>query len=297
MPAHAIDRQSPQQWGATFSGAPTLSSNASALDGALLKRWTGTHRLMAQPPLDHHYLVLHLGGAKHVERRGDGPPVTEHVANGAITFVPAGFSFRWLTEGPIDFAHLYFTPHRLDRVIVEDFDREPKAVSLRNPVGQFDPLLFALYAAMIDEVANPFHSGALYLETLGRALLVRLLHLHSDLAGNQRRSAYALAPRRLRATLSFIDANLDRSIDLASIARAAGLSPYHFSRAFKREVGTPPCAFVLQRRIARAKQLLSETDRPVQEIARLCGFNSASQFSSCFKRRVGASPATYRGAR
>ncbi|MBC7769394.1 MAG: helix-turn-helix transcriptional regulator [Phycisphaerales bacterium] len=288
------DRQSPNAWGETFDAPPVVTSRGSALTKTALHRWTGTGAVMIQPPLDHHYLVLHLGGEKRVLRRGEGASYTSDVPDRSITLVPAGSAYRWRTEGPIDFAHFYFSPAVLDQIIIEDFDREPRAATLASPIGDIDPLLQALYGAMLDEVAAPAHAGSLYLDAMSRALLVRVVHLHGELTLRRCAVPYAIAPHKMRATLDYIAAGLADDIDIAALARVAGLSVFHFSRAFKRENGRSPYAFVLDERIKRAKFLLATTRLPLADIARQCGFNSASQFATSFRRHAGIAPSCYR---
>ena len=78
---------------------------------------------------------------------------------------------------------------------------------------------------------------------------------------------------------------------------SAALSPYHFARAFKTSVGMTPRAFVEQRRIERAKQLLTESDRSIASIAVDTGFGTQSRLTFVFKRQVGFTPAVYRRGR
>lgn len=289
--------QTPLQWDATFSAGPIVSSDAGCgLHNGLLRRWTGTDPLMPQPALDHHYIALHLGGGKQVQRRGEGSTLVKEVVEGSITFAPANASFRWTTYGPIDFAHIYFKPAWLSQIIGEDFDREPRALMLREPIGHSEPLLAALFLAMLDEAATPQHPDGLYIDTLYRALLVRFLHLHSEFLMHERRWRHALSPYKLRILLEYIDANIAADLDLCQLASVANLSPYHFSRAFKSETGSPPYAFVLRRRTERGKELLRKTNLPVEDIARCCGFKSTAQFCASFKRATDRTPRQYRSA-
>ncbi len=72
------------------------------------------------------------------------------------------------------------------------------------------------------------------------------------------------------------------------------MSPRNFARAFRREVGLTPAAFVEAVRIERAKQRLEEAGEPVEAVARECGFGSAETMRRAFTRRVGVPPADYR---
>jgi AraC-like DNA-binding protein len=81
---------------------------------------------------------------------------------------------------------------------------------------------------------------------------------------------------------------------VADLARAAALSPAHFSREFRRAFGEPPHRYLLTRRLERAATLLRVTDWPVAEICFAVGAGSLGSFTSSFTRVYGCSPTAYR---
>lgn len=260
----------------------------------MLRRWRGTAARMEQPPLDHHYLVLHQGGAKRIERRALHAKTTVIADPGAITVVPAGTSYSWTTTGPIGFAHVYLRPDALDRVIIEDFDRDPRRVELTDRLAEPMPLLRALMSEMIEQIETPSFGSRLILSTLLHGLVVSLLSECSTLPANTSPAPHRIAPHRLRNVLAFIDANLADDIDLEDLAAAAGSSRFHFSRAFHAATGFPPYRFLIRRRIETAKALLLEDVLSIAEVAARCGFHSQSQFAAMFRRVTGASPGRFR---
>ena len=74
----------------------------------------------------------------------------------------------------------------------------------------------------------------------------------------------------------------------------AGLSQYHFIRAFKSTVGLPPYQYVLSERVRRAKGLLSKPDLSLGDVALAVGFSDASQLNRVFRKFVGGTPTSYR---
>jgi|GEM_PF-389365 len=285
---------SPAQWDETISAAPDLCSASSGKwSGALLRRWHGTAPEMEQPPLDHHYLVLHLGGPKRVTRRG-ASVVSADAELGSVTVVPAGAAYSWTTQGPIGFAHLYLAPHLIDRVVGEEFDRDSRSVELVDCVARRLPLVGALISGMLDEVEAPGFRARLVLDTLLHCLTVRLLSECSTLSDGTGTAPHAISPRRLRRVMDFIEAHLADDISLEDLASVAGSSRFHFSRAFREATGFPPYRFLIHRRIDAAKTLLLQDTLTIAQISEQCGFHSQGQFSAMFRRVFGSSPGRFR---
>ena len=284
----------PEAWAGSLSGAPILNSEGFGWRSGLLRRWRGTRADMSQPPLDHHYVVLHLGGPKRVTRRGDGRSVTADVDDGAVTIVPAGTRFEWATEGPIDFAHLYVHPTRLNHAISRMFDRDAASVTLADDVGVTDPLLSHTLRAMLAEVALGAGTGGPYLDVLFDVVLANLVTKHSSWGQVAAPARHALAPVRLRRVLDYVESSLGGSIALSELAAVAGLSRFHFSRAFHNAMGEPPLAYVGRRRLETAKRLLRNSEIAVGEVARRSGFASPSHFSDSFRRHTGMAPSQFR---
>lgn len=289
---------SPLAWGRTMSAPPLIASEHLGWRTSVVRRWRGTDAAMHQPALDHHYIILHLGGSKTIERRSvDGVTERFAVAEGSISVSPAGSEFDWTTTGPIDFAHLYIHPSKLDRIVAAVFDREPALVQLDPCVGAKDPLLGELIRAMLAEMegSNPWRSA--YLDTLFDAAVIHLASRHSTLGQVDRPSRHALAPMRLRRVLEHVEASLEGPISLADLAKVAGLSRFHFSRAFRSAMGETPLTFVGRRRVEAARRLLRKTELPLAEVSRRAGFSSPGYFSTAFKRATGLKPSLYRQQR
>jgi AraC-like DNA-binding protein len=104
-----------------------------------------------------------------------------------------------------------------------------------------------------------------------------------------------LARHLLRAR-DLVDSGYPEPLDLEALARAAHVSPRHFSRSFRRTFGETPYQYLLTRRIERACHLLRTTDLRVAEVCLEVGFTSVGSFTTAFRRHVGVSPTAYRRA-
>ena len=98
----------------------------------------------------------------------------------------------------------------------------------------------------------------------------------------------------LGAVLAWAGSHLAEDISVDALARRALMSPRSFARRFKATTGTTPHAWLLDRRLAAAEELLEGSDAPVEEVARLVGFGTAAGLREQFARRRGVSPRAYR---
>jgi AraC-like DNA-binding protein len=96
---------------------------------------------------------------------------------------------------------------------------------------------------------------------------------------------------------SYVESNYAEKIQLATVARICNLSPFQFSRNFKKENGISFRDFVVRLRIQRAAQLMRERRASVTEAAFVVGFNDLSYFARMFRRQLGVTPSHYRTER
>jgi transcriptional regulator GlxA family with amidase domain len=108
--------------------------------------------------------------------------------------------------------------------------------------------------------------------------------------------ARAPAPARgsLEATRAWAEERLAEPLDVAAMARHAGVSPRTFARRFREEAGTTPLRWLLSRRVLEARRLLEQTDLPVEAIAWRAGFGTAASLRQHFRRATGTTPTAYR---
>ena len=98
----------------------------------------------------------------------------------------------------------------------------------------------------------------------------------------------------LRRARDLMDREYARPLDVPAIARAALMSPAHFSRRFRAAYGETPYSYLMTRRIERAKLLLRRGDLSVTEVCFAVGCSSLGTFSTRFTELVGMPPSAYR---
>jgi AraC-like DNA-binding protein len=97
----------------------------------------------------------------------------------------------------------------------------------------------------------------------------------------------------LRRARDLIDRDYAEPLDLDTLAQAANVSKYHFLRCFAATYGRTPAAYLTERRIERAQDLLRATNLTVTEVCHLVGYTSLGSFSSRFRDLVGITPSAY----
>ena len=157
-----------------------------------------------------------------------------------------------------------------------------------------DPLLTELLRALGSELDRPESAEDLFGDLATALLAVQLERAHGVPEVQPRVLGGGLAPLALKRVREYVAAHLASGIRLQQLASVAGLSPYHFARAFKTSTGLSPNSFVLHCRIAEAKRLLSASSLPIGEIARRTGFNGPGQLSTRFRAMSGTTPSAYR---
>ena len=103
-----------------------------------------------------------------------------------------------------------------------------------------------------------------------------------------------LPPGAMRRVQGYVETHLSESMDLAELAAIAGLSVYHFARAFKQSAGVTPHHYLVRRRIERAQEMLARSELPLSEIALATGFSDQSHLARHFRQLVGMTPGQFR---
>ena len=103
-----------------------------------------------------------------------------------------------------------------------------------------------------------------------------------------------LPPGAMRRVREHVEAHLSESMDLAELAAIAGLSVYHFARAFKQSAGVTPHHYLVRRRIERAQDMLARSELPLSGIALATGFSDQSHLARHFRQMLGMTPGQFR---
>lgn len=107
-------------------------------------------------------------------------------------------------------------------------------------------------------------------------------------------AAVAVADVKVAAAVRFIEEHAAEKIDVADVLRAVPMSRTLLERRFRAELGCSPHRWIVQRKLARVRPMLAESELSIAVVAELAGFESPSYFSVAFRRETGESPFAFR---
>jgi AraC family transcriptional regulator len=150
--------------------------------------------------------------------------------------------------------------------------------------------------ALQSDLAQGSPTGSLFGETVMQAFAGYVLRRYGVSQWPDRVNRGGLTGPRLRRVCDYVEDNIERTLHVSDIAAVAGLSPYHFGKAFKSTTGRTVCEYVLDRRISRATRLLRKGDLSIADVATLVGLPNQSHFTRLFRSRTSMTPRSWRSA-
>jgi AraC family transcriptional regulator len=234
----------------------------------------------------HHTLSFYLEGGQAV--RCHEVPAARG-APGALCLLPAGHESHWDVNGSLQLLHVYLPTLQLAQAAERWFDLDPRFAGLAERIYFHDDALAAL-CARIAALDWRDADARLRLQQLVLDVQTRLLLAHSVHRPAPQAVTGGLSPAARRRVLERVESGLADGIVLDDLAEAACLSPFHFARMFKASFGLSPHAWVMQRRLERARRLLAEGVTPLDEVVRRCGYAHLSHMNAALKR-AGLAPA------
>ena len=137
-------------------------------------------------------------------------------------------------------------------------------------------------------------SSEVLFESLARVFLVKLVQKYGDNRTDEHKFLRSFTPEHYKRVLDFISEHFGQPIQIEDIAKAAGLSNSHFSRSFKTVIGESPYQFLMQYRVEQAEKMISDSTKPLTEIATSCGFADQPHLTRLFKQYRGITPSAWR---
>ena len=246
------------------------------------------------PGIAQHRISLHIANQDYLERRLDGGKLkSSPMSPGLFNFIPAHRELEALWQAEIELLSIYLPPTLLERIVIENSDRDFSKIELVDRLAIRDPFLEQLAYAFKNELENET-GDRLYLESLQTMLCAYLLRHHCSTEIVTTEVSGGLSSLKLHQVIDYIQSNLEHDLGLAQLANIAHVSSHHFGKRFKQSMGLTPHQYVLKCRIERAKKLLSDRQITLTEISLTTGFCHQSHFTNAFRRYTTLTPRQYR---
>jgi AraC family transcriptional regulator len=260
------------------------------------------HQAPEHIPLQNAIVIFHQP-IKRVQRQLGEKCQIERIETGDIVVSPANVPHcaRW--EEPVNFTLLLLERDFLARAAYEF--KHPDRVELLPTFARPDPVIYQIGLALKTELERSFVPDCedfsqerpyqkMYLDTAASFLATHLIEYYSVTGSSTDRRANTLSDRDLQRLDDYIDNYLNRDLSLAALANSLNMSHSYFRRLFKQTTGISPYKYLLDRRLNKAAQMLTNTNLEVAEIADLIGFSSHRNFSRSFHQLFSISPSQYR---
>lgn len=283
-------------WKVAQDQAPVLFYRTTDWEGLKLVHWRVRAGELVETTFDHHEISLPLTGQfTTTKQTATGRRQITHRTPDGMCLVPSGqpVSIDWSDYS--ECLTIAVEPGLVNRAASES--AYAGQVELKEIYDQNDPLIWQIGLALLAESEAKEPVGRLYAESLASTLAFHLFRHYNAGERLSIASVGGLTGRKLRLATDFINAHLADDLTLAGIATIVDLSPFHFSRAFKRTTGLTPQQYLMQRRIERAKDLLAKDDLPIVEISAQVGFKNQSHFTTFFRRYTSMTPKVWRNTK
>jgi AraC family transcriptional regulator len=243
-------------------------------------------------PMADHVVMTFPTGVTQFERRSGKSVVSGTVRPGLVTVIPAGSSSRWDIYQPLNVVQLYLPPTTLARIAREADMAAPGELLERT--AHPDPITSRLLMSAADVLDGSEALDALFRQQLTDLLATRLLAAHAGRPATFQPVMGGLNPKVLRRAIERLRSDGEADVSLAALAADAGVSRFHFCRAFKESTGLSPHAWLRQYRLEQAMNMLRDTDASVASVAAALGYASQTAFAAAFRKLTGETPSDWR---
>jgi AraC family transcriptional regulator len=236
--------------------------------------------------------MAYNGLTQRMERRSGRSVASGTFRPGVLIIIPEGSSSRWDIPKPVDVVQLYLPHATLKRVA--DEAKAGASTDLLERTAYPDAITsrLILSAAGVLEGNRPLDT--LFRHQLTDLLATRLLAAHTSAPTTLQPTTGGLSPKVLLRAIERLRSDSDADVSLDALASDAGLSRFHFCRAFKESTGLSPHAWLRQYRLEHAMNMLRDTDASIVSVAVELGYASQTAFAAAFRRLTGETPSDWR---
>ncbi|NJD02363.1 MAG: AraC family transcriptional regulator [Ruminiclostridium sp.] len=156
-----------------------------------------------------------------------------------------------------------------------------------------DKLIKNIFEDLLSSLNNSFDVAD---EFMVKSNLLKLMSYYINACGDNVKILSSSPAAELQPIIDHIEKNLSSEMTVNQLAKIINLQPNYFSDKFRKIIGLSPIKYIIQKRIEKAKILLSLSNKQMSEIADETGFSDQFQFSSLFKKYANMSPSEFRNS-
>jgi AraC family transcriptional regulator len=273
--------------------SPILFARKAAWTGFHINHWLVSPGDMPEQSSALHEINVALKGSLTTEKQtASGNRQRTLGGVGSICLTPAGQPIAASWDDELECVAVNFEPSFVTQTALAN--HLSPGFELVEIYRKTDPLIQHIALNLLDELNSEQPTGRIYAESLVQTLVLHLLRNYSTARFATENSTGGLSGYRLRRVTEFIHEHLEQDLGLAEIADVAGLSQFHFARAFRRSTGLTPQQYIMQKRIEHAKLLLADRDLPLVEVSARVGFKNQSHFTTLFRKFTRLTPKAWR---
>lgn len=246
------------------------------------------------PPSENFLIVVYREGTTSMNRRVTGAWKQDHVGRGVTTLLTRAEPSNWRWSNDLEVSHFYISPSLMTKTASEAFDRDSGSVELHDLLRIEDQVLTWIGDRMVQEVSEGGPGGRLCYDALALQASVHILRKYASVEFKLPCPQGRFRPAHARLIEDYVEQNISRNITLEELANICNCSPVQFARKFQVHFGMRPHAYVLSRKLERARQHLRKDRLALKEIALLSGFSDQSHLNRIFRRHMNVTPAEYR---
>ena len=271
----------------TYEGSEYFFHTASPLAKKLLYYMDGCGHIQSGPEYEviredyNDYLIMHVvSGLLHVVNEG----LPYAVGPDQTVLLNCHRPHRYATPGKTEFYYVHFDGCNTDEIYNHLKNNSELVLTCQSSSEILDPLKLLYSKSKYGHDVSETEASSIIHTILGNLVSPRLK--------SETRSDHV--SQVVNKAIDYIQSHLDSEISVEHLSAQVKMSPFYFSRLFKRCINQSPHEYILTLRLDRAKYLLTSTNQTISEIAQTVGFNSDTGFINAFKGRVGISPGKFR---
>ena len=243
----------------------------------------------------HHVICYHLDNFNPRQITClDSKEYDGEMRRGDFWLKPTYTSGFWHWESTDDCLIFAIEPAFLSQVAMQNDCLNSDKIEILPVLKNRDLILDALAMQFQREMNNTQFGNLMYIESLANQFAIHLLRQYCAFPVKLKEYTGGLPSYKLKQALDYINDNLDQKIQLNDVAKLVDISQYYFCRMFHASMGVSPYKYVIQQRVGKAQDLITNSKLSLANISYKCGFSSQSQMTQHFRKCVGVTPKVYR---